>query len=144
MKKFILLLFLLISLISNAEICDTTRQLIKIDTKTEVINCLFKCFANTNFDSLVIFCDQDIDLYIEKHDKAFHLKETDCILLSDLTIISKNTEYNKFHILSGKDINGQTIILVKLFSSETDEKSYMSVYFYLGINNSIVKVLIIN
>jgi hypothetical protein len=145
MKKLIFLFILIFSFNLKAEIKDTTKQSIKLDSKTEIINNLFKCFANTKFDSLIIFCEEDIDFYVEKSDgKIYHMRETDCAFLCDLNVIFKNTEYNKFHILSGKDINGQEVLLVTLFASESDQKAYLNIYFYLSTKQSITKVIILH
>ena len=74
MKKLLFLFILIFSFNLKAEVKDTTKQSIKIDSKTEIINNIFKCFANTKFDSLIIFCEEDIDFYIEKSDdKIYHM-----------------------------------------------------------------------
>ena len=142
MKKLLFLFILIFSFNLKAEVKDTTKQSIKIDSKTEIINNIFKCFANTKFDSLIIFCEEDIDFYIEKSDdKIYHMRETDCSFLCDLNIIFKNIDYNKFHILSGRTLN-EDVILVKIYTSDADMKPTFNVYFFLSSKNSIKSVTI--
>lgn len=147
MKRFILTLslFMLCFNLLKSEIKDTSKitSIQTISVKQQIIDKLFNAFAYQKFDSLIIFCNNDIDLFVVQNDtKANHRLVTDYGLISDLNAMFKGVNYETFKILSGITIKNNYVILVRIFFFEGYEIPDINVCFVLDNKESIKSVII--
>ena len=150
MKKAICILFFICALIGNQKLCaneipeDTcTPKPLHIDIKPQIVNKLFDCFVNSNFYGLAIYCTSSVDFVFQKDSTLLRESVTEYKAMENLTNLFSSASYNRFKIMSGKNIYEEDVFICRVFFSDINDDVYVDVYFVLDKRNAIKTIAII-
>ena len=117
MKYYCIIFLTLLFTQLKAEMSEDTCKVICVETmgdhKSMIVNKLFSCFENANFDSLAPYCKDEIDFIIQTTDSTTRYERvTEYKMIQDFDNMFRKLSYRKFKILSTKTKSNEDIILV--------------------------------
>lgn len=145
MLKYLYILLFILGLNINcvAHRDDTTKIKIEhFDIKPTIINTVFNSLIENNFNKLLPFCNSYVEVIFLQKNGPLKETGTDCKAIQTLNHFILKIDYVKFKTMSGKNINGEDIIINELFMFEDDENYVVNIAFILDRNSSITKIII--